>query len=134
MTPGDIAARGVSELTGSATVHATVSRIYEGARALGLLVFARVDHGAGARDAGLDLADEVLLLIGSPEVGSAVMQAAPRAGLDLPMRVLVWDDRGTTRVTWRDPRGLADIHRLDGLGDVLDRMAAGLTRVIEAAL
>lgn len=121
------------ETSASGDVHATVGALCEAARAAGMTVFARVDHGAGAREVGLELRDEVLLLIGAPKVGTALMQAAPRAGLDLPLHVLVWDDDGTTRITWRDPRALAAEHRLQGLPTVLDAMDAGLRKVVDAA-
>jgi len=123
----------LAEVTSRASVPATVSRLCDAARAAGMLVFARVDHGAGARDAGLQLGGEVVVLLGSPNVGTVLMQAARRSGLDLPLRVLVWDDDGTTRITWRDPRDLAAVHALDGVGDVLEHMSTALREVVERA-
>jgi uncharacterized protein (DUF302 family) len=121
------------EREAAGNVAATVAKLRDAARGAGLTVFAEIDHAAGAREAGLDLPDEVVVVLGSPQVGTAVMQAAPRAGLDLPLRVLVWDDEGTTRITWRDPRLLAREHPLDGRDDVLAKMAAGLAKVVSAA-
>lgn len=124
---------GLDEVPASGSVEATVARLADAARDAGLLVLARVDHGAGARDAGLALDDEVVLLLGSPKAGTRLMQATRRAGLDLPLRVLVWDDDGTTRVTWRDPRRLGATHELAGLEELLERMSAGLRQVVEVA-
>lgn len=121
------------EVAASGTVDVTVARIRDAAQQHGMNVLAQVDHGGGARDAGLALRDEVLVLIGSARVGTAVMEAAPRAGLDLPLRLLVWDDAGTTRITWRDPRRLAATHGVTGLDEVLGRMAAALGQVVDAA-
>ena len=59
----------------------------------GLRIAARIDHAAGAKAAGLDLPPTVVVMFGNPKVGTPVMQADPRAGLDLPMRVLVWQDK-----------------------------------------
>jgi uncharacterized protein (DUF302 family) len=92
--------------------------------ARGILVFAKIDHAAGARDAGLELADEIVLVFGNPAVGTALMQADATAGLDLPLRMLVWDDAGVTRVAYRDPRRLADDFALGEQGGVLDKLSA----------
>lgn len=120
------------ETTAAGDVSTAVASICEAAQTAGMTVFARIDHAVGARDAGLELADEVLLIVGAPKVGTALMQAAPRAGLDLPLHVLVWDDAGTTRITWRDPRLLAAEHPLDGLAGVLDAMGAALLKLVGA--
>jgi uncharacterized protein (DUF302 family) len=97
-------------------------------------LFAVIDHAQGARQAGLELADEVLLVFGNPAVGTALMQADARAGLDLPLRMLVWSDSGTTRVAFRDPHELAADFAvgdrtavLDGLRRLLDHLMAAVT-------
>lgn len=114
-------------------VATTVRRMRDAAGARGMTVFTVIDHAAAARQVGLELQDEVLLIFGAPQVGTALMQAAPRAGLDLPLHVLVWDDDGATRVSYRPPGALLDEHRLDGLGAVVDRMATALEAVVSAA-
>jgi uncharacterized protein (DUF302 family) len=53
------------------------------------MLFARIDHAAGARAVGLALGDEVVLVFGNPQAGTPLMQADPLVGLDLPLRVLV---------------------------------------------
>ena len=88
-------------------VPTAVARIEKTLDRLGVAVFARIDHAAGARAAGLELADEVVLVFGDPAVGTALMQADPRVGIDLPLRMLVWAEDGRTRVGYRDPRALA---------------------------
>ena len=74
----------------------------------GIRLFAAIDHGAGARDAGLLLPDEIVLVFGNPAVGTPLMQADPRAGIDLPLRMLVWLQDGRTSVAFRDPQGMVD--------------------------
>jgi uncharacterized protein (DUF302 family) len=73
--------------------------------ARGVQIFATIDHGAGARAAGRELADEQVLIFGNPAVGTTLMQGDPRIGLDLPLRMLVWDDGGQTMVAYHDPSG-----------------------------
>ena len=74
----------------------------------GVEVLASIDHAAGARRAGLELADDVVVFFGSPALGTGVMQDDPRAGIDLPLRIVLWDDNGTTYAAYRDPQELAD--------------------------
>lgn len=108
-------------------VATTVDLVSAELRRRGVRLFAVIDHAAGAGDAGLELADEVVLVFGSPAVGTALMQADPRAGLDLPLRLLVWSDDGTTRLAFRDPRALADDFAVGDRADVLD----GLRRLLD---
>jgi uncharacterized protein (DUF302 family) len=73
----------------------------------GVKVFAVIDQTAAAREAGLELRNTTLVIFGSPAAGTPVMVAAPLAALDLPLKVLVWDDAGQTKVTYVSPAELA---------------------------
>src|SRR4051812_24178797 len=94
--------------TARGSVAAVVGRLTAGLRRRGIEVFATIDHAGGARAAGLELADEVLVIFGNPAVGTALMQADPRVGVDLPLRMLVWSEKGSTMVAFQDPAALAD--------------------------
>jgi uncharacterized protein (DUF302 family) len=111
-------------------VAGTVERVVDAVERRGITVFARIDHAGGARAAGLELPDEVLLVFGSPAAGTALMQADPRAGIDLPLPMLVWTDGGSTAIAFRDPHDLAADHALDGLGVVLDRLRGLLDQLV----
>jgi len=71
-----------------------------------------IDQAAEARQAGLDLRDTVLVIFGSPAAGTPVMAARPLAAIDLPLKILVWDDGGQTWVSYYSPATLATRHRL----------------------
>jgi uncharacterized protein (DUF302 family) len=71
-----------------------------------------IDHSAEARQAGLSLRETTLMIFGSPAAGTPVMAAAPLAALDLPLKVLVWDDDGQTKVSYYSPDALAARHHL----------------------
>lgn len=108
----------------------TVQLLTTALHARGVTLFATIDHAAGARAAGLRLDDEVLLVFGSPAVGTALMIADARAGIDLPLRMLVWSREGRTRVGYQDPVDLADrydlrdeVPTLGRLRGLLDQLA-----------
>ena len=117
-------------LPGTASVAATVVALREALDRRGVQMFAVVDHAAGAASAGLELADEVVVTFGNPAVGTPLMQVDPRSGIDLPLRMLIWDDNGTTRIAYEDPHALADrfdvppsLPQLDGMAGLLAQLA-----------
>lgn len=121
----------VSEVPGD--VASVVDRLTAGLRDRGVEVFATIDHAAGARAAGLDLPDEVLLVFGNPAVGTALMQADPRSGVDLPLRMLVWSQDGATRLAYQDPAVLADRYEVGSEQATLDRLRGLLEQLVAEA-
>ncbi|MDP9226027.1 MAG: DUF302 domain-containing protein [Actinomycetota bacterium] len=85
----------------------TISRLSAVAAARGMKVFAVIDHSGEASQIGLELRDTKLVIFGSPEVGTPVMEAAPLSALDLPLRVLVWADGHQTKLSYTAPDALA---------------------------
>jgi uncharacterized protein (DUF302 family) len=90
----------------------TVARLTAMVSAKGMKLFAVIDQADQARQAGLDLRDTMLVIFGSPAAGTPVMAAFPLAALDLPLKVLVWDDAGQTKVSYYAPAWLAARHHL----------------------
>jgi uncharacterized protein (DUF302 family) len=106
----------------SGTVAEVLDRLTAALRDRGIQLFTVVDHAAGARSAGLELRDEVVAVFGNPAVGTALMQRDPAVGYELPLRLLIWDADGTTRVGYEPPGLLAEHHDLAGAHDVLQRL------------
>ena len=80
----------------------------------GMTIFARVDHAAGAAKVGKKLRPTEVLIFGNPRAGTPLMQERQTIGLDLPLRVLVWEDEnGQTWLTYRRPALLAKRHGID---------------------
>jgi uncharacterized protein (DUF302 family) len=110
----------------------TMNRLEAAIRARGLMVFANVDHAAGATAVGLSLLPTELLIFGSAAAGTPLMQAAQTIGIDLPLKVLVWQDEARKAwLSYNDPGWLARRHRLAAnVAATIEAMAtllAGLT-------
>ena len=78
--------------------------------AKGMKLFAVIDQAAEARAVGLTLRETTLVIFGSPKAGTPVMTASPLFALDLPLKVLIWDDGGQTKVSYYAPAALAAKH------------------------
>ena len=96
-------------------VAGTVAKLTGIINAKGVKLFAVIDQSAEARQVGLSLRDTTLVIFGSPAAGTPVMAASPLAALDLPLKVLVWDDDGQTKVSYYSPDALAARYHL-GVG------------------
>lgn len=97
-----------------------------------LTVFARVDHSGEAKKVGLDMLPTQLLIFGSPKAGTPVMVAAPSAALDLPLKVLAWqDEHGKVWLSYNEPEYLQDRHSIPS--DLLKNIA-GVGALVQKAV
>jgi uncharacterized protein (DUF302 family) len=107
-----------SSLTFAETVEILVDTIEK----VGMNVFAKIDHAAGARDVGMHLPPSVVLIYGHARGGTPVMQAAPAAALDLPLRVLIREtERGETVIAFHPVR--QTLARYAILTELVERLA-----------
>ncbi|WP_218027562.1 DUF302 domain-containing protein [Dictyobacter alpinus] len=91
----------------------TLDRLTAVITAAGLRVFARIDHANNAKEVGLDLRPTELLLFGNPMGGTPLMQDKQTAGIDLPIKALVWEDQeGRVWLTYNEAAWLATRHAL----------------------
>ena len=104
------------------SVAETVARLSELVAERGLTLFGVIDHSGEAHAVGLDLRDTKVVIFGNPKAGTPVMQVAPLVALDLPLKVLVWDDGGQTKLTYTAPAALAA--RYGGPDDAAAPLAA----------
>ena len=100
----------------------TLARLQELLAEKNVKLFSVIDQRAEARGAGLDLRDTTLVIFGNPAAGTPVMDAAPLSALDLPLKVLIWDDAGQTKVSYYAPATLAARHHLSA--DLAARLGA----------
>jgi uncharacterized protein (DUF302 family) len=122
---------GIVTVTGSGSVTETLDRLEQLARSKGMTIFARIDFSGDAAAVGMKLRAMQLLILGNPKGGTPLMQATAVAGLDLPLKVLAWqDDMGACRLSFNHPEYLQQRH---GFPAALMANIAGLGALIEAA-
>jgi uncharacterized protein (DUF302 family) len=112
-------------------VRETVARLVEIISDKGLTLFAVIDQREEARRVGLELRSTTLVIFGSPIAGTPVMDAVPLAAVDLPLKVVIWDNEGQTVVSYVAPDALA--HRY-GLSADLANSLAGIDDVTDALI
>ena len=91
---------------------ATIDRLVSVLEKAGATIFARIDHAKGAAGVGVEMAPNQALIFGNPKIGSEPIVASPTAGLDLPLRVVAYDQDGKTWLVYRDPAAFAAAHGL----------------------
>lgn len=104
------------------SVSDTVARLSALIAERGITLFGVIDHSGEAHARGLELRDTKVVIFGNPEAGTPVMQAAPLAALDLPLKVLVWADGEQTKLTYAPPAMLAARYGLSP--ELADRLRA----------
>jgi uncharacterized protein (DUF302 family) len=113
----------------------TMDRLAAAVTARGVAILARIDHAEAAAKVGLTLRPTELLIFGNAKAGTPLMQTAQTIGIDLPLKVLVWEDEASqTWLSYSDPEWLAELHGdLTGMRQILGSMAAMLAAVAEEA-
>jgi len=131
---GSSAAEGLVSVRSPLGVAQTMDRLVAVAEKSGMTIFARIDHAAGAEKVGLELRPTQVLVFGNPKGGTPLMQCAQTAGIDLPLKALVWQDaQGQVWVGYND---LAYLARRHDAGDcaVVGKLNQAIDRLIHDAL
>lgn len=126
------ASEGMIAYRSDAGFSATLERVEPAIEARGLFVMKVMDHAAAAAQVGRDLSPNTVVLFGNPKIGSQVMTCAPRAGIDLPQKLLVWEEDGAVFVAYNDPQYLVWRHSIEGCEDLLARVAENLDGLARA--
>jgi uncharacterized protein (DUF302 family) len=112
----------------------TMDRLQAEIRAQGMTVFARIDHAAGAAEAGLTLPPTELIIFGNARGGTPLMQSVQTVGIDLPLKALVWEDAGgKTWLSYNEPSWVAQRHSVANAEQVVSKMAAALSAISRKA-
>ncbi|HWI25803.1 MAG TPA: DUF302 domain-containing protein [Stellaceae bacterium] len=113
---------------------ATIDRLAAALAAKGVTIFARIDHAQGAAEVGMSLPPTEVLIFGNPKAGTPLMQENPAIGIDLPLKMVAWQDAtGKSWVAYNDPAWLAQRHGVKGLAAGVAAMAALLEELARHA-
>ncbi len=115
----------------SHSVAKTLDRLEAALKKKGITVATRWNHAAAAKKHGLSLRPTELLIFGNPKLGTPLMQSNQKVGIDLPMKVLAWEDvKGQTWLAYTKPQSLARKHGVHDQDEIIKKMTgalAGLT-------
>ena len=107
------------------SVNETVQKLKQILDSKGVKLFTVIDHSGAAEDAGMHMPPTKLLIFGNPKAGTPLMQAEALAGLDLPLKALIFEDAaGKTWIAWNDPQYIVHRHALPAT------LAANLAAVV----
>lgn len=116
------------------SVTETIDRLTAALEAKGIKPLARIDHAAAAAKVGEELRPTIVLLFGNPKIGTPLMRANPHAAIDLPMRVVAFEDAsGKVSVGYVPAATLKARHGLAGVDKELNTMAGALEAFVKAA-
>ncbi len=112
----------------------TMDRLEAAVTSKGARVFARINHAAGAQKIGETIPAEEVLVFGNPKLGTPLIKVDPRIGLDLPVKVLVWDEDGITKLAFLSPEKLGAWYGIDATHPTLGKMRGVLEAVTKEAV
>jgi uncharacterized protein (DUF302 family) len=125
---------GLVTVASAHTVAQTLERLETALRKNSVTIFAQIDHAAGAGEAGLPLRPTTVVLFGNPQVGTPIMQAKQTIGIDLPMKVLVWEDeKGKAWLSYNNLEFLARRHQVADRKETVAAMNEALAKLAKAA-
>ena len=128
---GGTTSKGIIDRASNHSVDQTVDRVKDILQSKGITLFALVDHSGEAKKVGMNMPPTKLLIFGNPKAGTPLMLAAPRSAIDLPLKILVWDDaQGKVWVSYNSPGYLQERHNLPQA--LLPNIAVVDTLVLEA--
>jgi uncharacterized protein (DUF302 family) len=128
---------GIVTTASTYTYAETIQRLTSAITAGGGTLFAAIDQAAAATGAGLTLRPTTLLLFGNPRAGTPLMNEFPVFGLELPLKLLVWDDAGSVHIAYAAIHSIAEryeIHGKDELFAAMDRTLATLAGSVADSL
>ena len=127
--------KGLITVSSAFSVRETMDRLSARVTSLGLNIFARVDHAAGAAKVRMPLRPTELLIFGNPKGGTPLMQDQQTAGIDLPIKALAWEDAdGKVWLTYNDASWIAQRHGLGPISaDTLNAIASGVAALAHYA-
>ena len=127
-------ADGLVTKTSTHSVKETIDKLESIVTSKGFKVVARVNHAMAAEKNDLELNPTEVLIFGNPQVGSKLMQSNQSIGLDLPIKVVAWEDsEGVVHITYNDPGWMVARHGISDKAEIVEKMTGALAKFTDAA-
>lgn len=124
-----IAQDGIEIMRSEYSVAETTDRLENILEDNGLTIFQKVDHQEGAASVNMDLPPTTVLVFGNPKLGTPLMQCAPTVAIDLPQKMLVWEDKdGQVKVGYNTTDYLKKRHSIEGCDQELQKISGALKK------
>lgn len=125
---------GIVKLKSVNSVTETINKLVTVLNNKGMTIFKRIDHAAGAKNAGLQLRATELLIFGKPRVGTPLMLCSQTAALDLPQKALAYEDeKGQVWLIYNDPGYMVKRHNITGCEKAIQKVTNALARFSKTA-
>lgn len=108
----------------------TGARLQKALDARNIQLFAKIDHWAAAKDAGMEMQDEVVYVFGDPKVGTFLMQECPEVGIELPLKILIWKSE-ETYVGYREPKLILDAYEVKRYAGIIEKMSGLMQMLVD---
>lgn len=129
-----IAQDGIEIIHSKYSVEETTDRLEKVLKDNGLNIFEKVNHQEGATSVNMELPPTTVLIFGNPELGTPLMQCAPTTAIDLPQKMLIWEDEeGQVNVGYNSPDYLKKRHSIEGCDEELQKIGGALKKFAQTA-
>lgn len=120
--------------TSTKSVEDVTSALKKAITNAGAQVFAEIDHAASAKAAGIELQPTILIIFGNPKIGTQIIQQDRRVGLQLPLHVLVWNDNGSTKISYENPTVISNRYNIKSDDENLQKLVIAVAKLTDASL
>lgn len=118
----------------SHSVKEVMDRIEKIVKEKNITVFARISHSQAARDVGLTLQDEEVIIFGNPKVGTALMQEQPAIGIELPLKIIAWQEDQKTILAYQDLTKLAEMFHIAPTNQTINTLQTFMKNLVESVI
>ena len=108
----------------------TVGRLKKNFKANNIAIFAEIDHAKAAKKAGENLLPATVLVVGNPKVGTSLMQENPKTAIELPLKVLVYEENGAVWVRYKFVSLLVSEYKLEKIEQITHKIDTAMGKII----
>lgn len=117
------AQEGMTTIQSNYPVEESANRLEKILTENGITIFNKIDHQQGASDVDMELSPTILFIVGNPKLGTPVMQCSQTAAIDLPQKILIWENsESVVQIGYNNPEFLKERHSIKGCDDVLKKI------------